>query len=1242
MFPRIRIGKKSLILWLLAAAVAVTTPASRAAVPQQTNWRFFTPVDGLAEAWSSYITLGPSGRVWISHGGIDEVSWLDGWPGENGQYVNTMTNPGPDLKIFESHSGQLWSLHEFGIQLYTGGIWEKFFVEDISNPYLPDNILRKLTPFAPGRWNQAYYLLPGSLMKFDATDESKEEVLGVRNAGIGDFRQVVPAKSKGLWMTGSAGVGYYGWSDSTGDGNWTVWDLSRFGLVDFDNLEEGDEGELIVTGSSPSDGSRHLLRLRGSHWTRLADCSGEIVRAWPGLDQDYWVLKADNQLVNVRRAVERVEESVGILAAEIRDVEVDRDGIFWLTTSHGVARYSPCLWRTPPAVEDQKAWVHSILEDAMGRIWFSCSDRIIKYDNNDWQVFKLPENISSQPFGTQSFCELADGRLAIGTLPYRNFLLTFDPRNNEFGKIPYHNDNFPALEPQTNIGLMKQHGKGRILVETRLNKEPSGFRLEVFDGENFEVIFDQWENVLIGNPRFFMETSDGALWVGGAGQTGNRLLVIEKGEYKFLEMPSMFKDNGVFAIREVAPGKVWIGGRNYILQYYKDEWEIVRAGLSSVRSIITTPDTTVWVVSGTGVHRFHDGSWVSNSQQDGLPNDGVFCIFQDSRGRTWAGTIEGLSLYSPQADVFPPQTLISESQNLRETPPGGEVRLVYAGLDKWNYTDDERLLFSYRLDSGEWSDFVPGNMAVFNHLPFGPHNFEVRAMDVNFNRDEEPAGYEFTVLKPWYRESGFQLIMGAGTLIIIFLIGVAVHRHIMLEKLVVERTNDLQVANVQLKKNLHELIDTQSSLELEQKKLEIALGHENLLAGIASMLNSTMDLPYALREVMQTIRVRLKLYCACLTDIDESGNRIFERISSGRGGKGNGETPGCGFCSGKSALLMSVLKDRGILVAEDQRSSEGISLLMAGTEINSFCALPVTKSGTIKGIACFCRKENYDWPDEDRELLGTAMNMIASAWERHSEFQARLQAEKKQYEALQIADKASRLASIGVIAAGITHEINQPLNDIKVTADSVMMWDKSNRGILPDEFSTWLQSISGSVNRITGIIKQMRTYWVTPGQSANEPVNLAESVTSAVSLVGHQLDAHGVALNVVCGDGELMVLGNKVNLEQIVLNLVVNAMHALDEMAPPKKHVTVTIGRQDGQALIKVSDNGPGIDSEQVGKLFDPFFTTKKSLDGMGLGLAIVKRFTEGFGGRVFAGNNPDGGACFTVQLPLIESKQDV
>ena len=226
----------------------------------------------------------------------------------------------------------------------------------------------------------------------------------------------------------------------------------------------------------------------------------------------------------------------------------------------------------------------------------------------------------------------------------------------------------------------------------------------------------------------------------------------------------------------------------------------------------------------------------------------------------------------------------------------------------------------------------------------------------------------------------------------------------------------------------------------------------------------------------------------------------------------------------------------------------------------------------------------------------------------------------------------------GVIAAGITHEINQPLNDIKVTADSVLMWDRNNKGILPEEFSPWLKSISGSVNRISGIIKYMRAQWVTPGQSGNERVNLVNSVRTAIFLLGNQLETHGVELTVEQSGDSLTVIGNKINLEQIVLNLVVNAMHALEDKGGTSKKITVTVGENNGNAFIRVADNGPGLENEKLDKLFDPFYTTKKALDGMGLGLAIVKRFTEGFGGRVRAENNPGGGACFVVNLPLGEN----
>jgi ligand-binding sensor domain-containing protein len=967
-------------------------------------------VEGLAESWSSYITLGPGGKVWVSHGGINEISWLDGLPGESGRLGNTLTSPGPDLKVYESESGQLWSLHSNGIQLFQHGRWVKFFIDDIHNPYLPDNILRKLTPFVTGGENEAYYLLPDRLVHFEATREFRETVIDSLSGGIGGFSDMISSRESGIWITGSKGVARYSTVEGEDGMRWQNFDLGRLELTDFRRPVEGVGGELLVLGKvKGKDAGYQAVRFKNGQWSIVPNCSGDLEAVWPGLNGSYWILKKNNQLVTLKNGVESYPEKRGMLAAEIRDVAVDNNGAFWLSSSHGVARYTPSLWRLLET-GGQKLWIHSILEDSSGVMWFACRDRICKLADGVWKEYPMPDGLTCQPFGTQSILSLPDGRLAVGIMPYQNFLLTFDPVTERFVRQDYRNPRQPSLEEHTNIGMIAPYDDGRILLETRLDQEPSGFKLELFDGENFDVLLDQSQNLDFGNPRHLFKSSDGILWI--AGQYDNGALMTRQGEFKLLDVDPQFKGNGFFAICEVEPGKIWIGGREHIIQYHKGEWSSAHSGMASVRSIFKSDDGTVWVASGTGVHRFSDGKWVTNMRKDGLPNDGVFSIFQDSKDKVWAGTIGGISLYAPDADIDPPQTLIFESRNLRESPPGGEVRLVYSGIDKWNHTAADRLLFSYRLDKEEWSEFKPGNMAVFSSLPYGRHFFEVRAMDVNYNIDSDPARFEFTVLLPWYREAGFQWIMGIGTAIILFLIGLALHRHILLEKLVIIRTNDLQTANVRLQNNLGELIVTQQSLEEGQQKLEIALGHESLLAGIASLLNSTVNLPHALQEVMDTIAVRLNLTTACLTNLEESSHGFFDHIISG-----NRESSLCAFhWSGNEKIIGSLERDGDYSVAEAALSNPEIIGIMQESSIEALSILPISNSEGIIGIACFCRREKYEWPAEERELLGTAVNMISSAWERHNEFQARLLAEKKQYEALQIADKASRMASIGVIS----------------------------------------------------------------------------------------------------------------------------------------------------------------------------------------------------------------------------------
>jgi signal transduction histidine kinase/CheY-like chemotaxis protein len=250
-----------------------------------------------------------------------------------------------------------------------------------------------------------------------------------------------------------------------------------------------------------------------------------------------------------------------------------------------------------------------------------------------------------------------------------------------------------------------------------------------------------------------------------------------------------YTGSGGFALLELPQGGILAAGRENLLQFDGESWTLVRQALDRVRTIMRSRDGTLWIASGTGLHRFQNGIWVTNTAEDGLPASTVYTVFEDSQGRIWAGTTHGIGLYHPEADRDPPKTVIPRERNLRETPPGGDVELVFSGMDKWKSTVPNRLLFSRRLDGGAWSPFEAGTHASYRGLPHGAHRFEVRAMDRNLNIDPTPARFDFVVLSPWYAETGFLVsaALGLATIFSLFLLAVAHYRQMRRAKLAAER-----------------------------------------------------------------------------------------------------------------------------------------------------------------------------------------------------------------------------------------------------------------------------------------------------------------------------------------------------------------------------------------------------------------------------------------------------------------------
>lgn len=254
----------------------------------------------------------------------------------------------------------------------------------------------------------------------------------------------------------------------------------------------------------------------------------------------------------------------------------------------------------------------------------------------------------------------------------------------------------------------------------------------------------------------------------------------------------------------------------------------------------------------------------------------------------------------------------------------------------------------------------------------------------------------------------------------------------------------------------------------------------------------------------------------------------------------------------------------------------------------------------------------------------------------------RKQAEYEMLEAREALARAERLSALGIMAAGIAHEINQPLNALKVMADGMLYW--YGKGKVPEIDSVMknIQEISRDADRIDTIIKHMRSFIYNSECTESMLCNMNLAVEESLVLLGSQILSHNIEVKTDLAAELPSILGNRTQLEQIVINLLVNAMHALDRVNKPGKQISIETGWKKGQTFLTVRDNGPGISRKIKSQIFDPFFTTKAMGEGMGLGLSVVHSIVTSYGGQIrVSDNKPAGGATFRITFPVAMDKQE-
>ena len=399
------------------------------------------------------------------------------------------------------------------------------------------------------------------------------------------------------------------------------------------------------------------------------------------------------------------------------------------------------------------------------------------------------------------------------------------------------------------------------------------------------------------------------------------------------------------------------------------------------------------------------------------------------------------------------------------------------------------------------------------------------------------------------------------------------------------------------------------------------------LAGLARELSGTLDPATVAERTVESIVRLLGARNAILFRLDPASRDLVSVATFGIVGRPSRRLP-----AGAGATGQAVLR-REVVITSDVLAEPGIAMppdfenRLLESNHRAACAVPLIVRGTVIGALRVSDVAGRRFTDDEVHLAQAFADHAAFSLENarlYAELDAHLhQLETTQEQLLQ----AGKLAAVGQLVTGIAHEINNPLATIMGQAEML------GRRLTDPGSLERVAKIADCAMRAAKIVRGLQTF-VRPRPHEKAPLDLRDVVARVVSLREDAMRFNGVELLEELAEDVPPVLGDAGQLDQVVLNLVINAEQAVAAAIAATPRIAIGVGVHDSRVRLTVSDTGSGIPADILPRIFEPFFSTKAPNQNAGLGLSISYSIVQNHGGRLIAESAPGGGATFSIELP--------